>query len=503
MATTTILSGKPGRTIQVNEPSADLTVYVRAAGDDADDGFSEANAKLTIQAAVEVLPFTRDKKVTVDVGPGTFAGFYLGDVFDWAVKAPALMSNLTIQGTMAEATITGYSSGTASGGSIDGDGRYVLNKPAGGDNWVPDALIGKQLRTTVAGPSFGYIIDNDATTLTLAAKEDVTKWDAPFDATTVFTIYDHMTDITSGALPATADDFYATMYNLMTHITIKDIVFEPLGAVWPTVMYFWGCQGSITLDRCKFVGLAGGSANIYRSLSVDNCESLAVDECLFLYSGWTDDGGPIATRRTPYVYLTSNTFIGDKFGETIFLQDTAPGSFMIGSYLDGLAGGSWGLVLSGQSTAFRVTESYITDYTTDGIYGLYGKVDLYVAFSVIEDCRYGILLSSTELGLGNTLTIPGEATHLTYPVTIDNCANDAIMLRGCDASVQALTGTGAAGYGIRIGNLARVIVDGNTDITGTTNDFIINATPGTYAGDLASPGDSVVDAGSGAIIIRE
>ncbi len=130
MTSKKILSGRNAFAAVQEKTLEDLTIYVRAAGDDTDDGLTAGTAKASFQAAFDLI-CDSEHVITVDAGPGTFIGqakltgiTFTGD------------GCLKIQGTKALAILDGSNAGTADGTTSS---SKVEDTGAG---WTASELIG-------------------------------------------------------------------------------------------------------------------------------------------------------------------------------------------------------------------------------------------------------------------------------------------------------------------------------------------------------------------------
>lgn len=131
---------------------ANLTLYVRTTGNDANTGLTSGTALLTIQEAINRIPESIGHTVVVDIGEGTFGGFTLP-----ARTYTADTASLTIKGVTT--TATGLASGTASGTSTGGTTTTLVDS---GQSWTANDLRG---RMALVDGEYRIIYSNDATSL--------------------------------------------------------------------------------------------------------------------------------------------------------------------------------------------------------------------------------------------------------------------------------------------------------------------------------------------------
>jgi len=119
--------------------TGNMTLYVREAGDDANDCLTVGTACRQIQRPVNLVPriISDGDDVLIDVGAGSFVafnanGFTLG-----------IGSTFAIRGTLGLATgLTGRNTGTRTGSGSIGYHTYFDDSDEA-DRWVPDELAGK------------------------------------------------------------------------------------------------------------------------------------------------------------------------------------------------------------------------------------------------------------------------------------------------------------------------------------------------------------------------
>ena len=129
-----------GKTVSITAP---LTLYVDVAGSDLNPGTQNAPFA-SIQAALDSLKGLEiAAPVNIQVGAGTFAGFYV----------PALTVLQPIGATSASVTLTGTISNSISGTCVTStvDGTMVLTDAS--KAWTVDEHVGKLVTATVNGAS--------------------------------------------------------------------------------------------------------------------------------------------------------------------------------------------------------------------------------------------------------------------------------------------------------------------------------------------------------------
>jgi len=114
----------------IKQTTSAKTYYVRTTGNDSNDCLTTGTACLTIQAAVDLVPFAVQDATTIDIGAGTFDSFVIANKSLGA-------TSLSITGVMANSTLaTGTATGTADGG----DTTYLEDT---GQSWTSGDLVGR------------------------------------------------------------------------------------------------------------------------------------------------------------------------------------------------------------------------------------------------------------------------------------------------------------------------------------------------------------------------
>ena len=147
---TTYISDQGTRASVSYSTVANSTLYVRTTGDDTNSCLTSGSPCLTINGAINKIPFVIGHDTTVDVGPGNFA--------EYALTGRVIQTGATLKvtGTLAAPTLTtGTASGTATGGS-----NYQMIDS--GQAWTVGDLEGHYL---LIGGYYKLIYSNDATTI--------------------------------------------------------------------------------------------------------------------------------------------------------------------------------------------------------------------------------------------------------------------------------------------------------------------------------------------------
>lgn len=153
-----------------NQTTAPVTLYVDAAGNDANAGTATAPL-LTMQGAFSRIPKRVRHPVNINVGPGTFAGAWVeGYTIDRSISQETA-AGIQVNGTLANAVAaTGASSGTVASSTVavfTTGATNTITKTAAG--WTVNDFRGKLLTFTSGARSGKYypIMSNTATVLTV------------------------------------------------------------------------------------------------------------------------------------------------------------------------------------------------------------------------------------------------------------------------------------------------------------------------------------------------
>lgn len=193
----TIKYAEPDRSLYTiaTRTVANMTLYVRDTGDDANPG-TAALPMLTIQAAVNRIPKFVDHIVVIDIGAGSFTTF---NVSNFVISPDG---GIEVKGTLITATLaSGLTSGTSTGGS-----KTTLTKTGAG--WTVDDLRGRWVQ--LSPTNLYLILSNTATTLTIVGEHNTTM------SGKVFVIRDNGTLLTDGKVLVTniAGDNYTPVLTI-------------------------------------------------------------------------------------------------------------------------------------------------------------------------------------------------------------------------------------------------------------------------------------------------
>jgi hypothetical protein len=225
--------------------AADTTYYVRATGDDANDGLSAGNALATIQEAVNRLPRVVRHALTIDIGEGDFDGAAF-EGFRVTASSTA-EGRLRVLGALGAPTGVGTPlTGTADSGSTTTLG---LSTAA----WTVNALKGMLV---LSNSEYRTIASNTADTITFQGE---------FSATTdakAFSIVESKTNIDTIETFASSACIYVAGCSTNWR---KNMVFENL-KLSPPASGFAGFMAfeteGLQLKTCQVVGTSGHSNGV-------------------------------------------------------------------------------------------------------------------------------------------------------------------------------------------------------------------------------------------------
>jgi hypothetical protein len=430
------------------ETLGSVTLAVSTAGNDAPSinrparivkGDYSAYPFLTVQAAINSLPKTIRHVTNINVGTGVFAGF--------SFEGFNLFAIASIIGTLDTwAPATGPSSGTATSGA---DGQLTLT----GAGWTVDDLVGKFL-TITAGTAAGTIIPiykNTSDTIYAAPYNTV------YDNTSQFVIQDAVTVVNSAAVSS-----------LATGVGIIVSANVPATLAYPAIqrVHIVSSPSITTMGiRC------------FNFCRVTNCQ---VDTGATMGIGFSS-----ANSSTGRVYFCVAA------GSNTAFNIGGPGSMSFaGNFARSSSSGISSYGCASQTAIF----GHVSRNCSYGI-SLTGCQELYTNYNmIILDCNYAIwsVRSSVSIYGGcafNNIAVMSTAldrtTILHYSGLISGSGNTGwgLNLNGVANSFQCLTATTPT----ITGTLGAVTVDGVNDETWAC---------------LATVGNAVVDAATGARIIR-
>ena len=456
--------------------TANITLYVATTGSDANDGLTVPTAMLTIQAAINKLPNIINHAVVINVGAGTFDGFSLdGRVF----VSGKLNASLTITGA-AFINYTPIGGGTGSGTSNSGTTRVLGDSTQA---WATNSLRGK---IVYVNSTYFIIRKNDATTLELVGFStslsgvayQIMGW-----ATTLNTLAAEGWGST-GVIAVVANSSNRNQFTI-TRFAIT----VPGGLAGIYVR-------ASTVPTFSFISTNGGGYGI-------NCQyciaSLVITDSVVTNNTSTSimffDVGHLAGSSRLLVYNALGA------GYSILVYSVCDINTGLNWYADDNAVGKGGICFDGCTTGY-MSDLYVTNHTATNAAGIcFSKGSaLRVTNITLTGNYHGIRLYGN---INNYYNIVANIL-LTGTNVISNNLHDGIHLTGpATFRLEAVTGTGNAGWGVNAQNGAKVYMNAATTLTGTLgNATVNNLTPLVWATDFATDGDSAVNDVDSSLIIR-
>ena len=468
-----------GRT--VSETTANITLYVATTGNDTNDCLTAPTACLTIQAAVNKVPRFIKHQVTINVGAGNFAAFYVtGRILEGWVGQGATYQ-FTIQG--ADYINFTPATGTGSGTSNGGDTQHLTDTTQA---WTANDLRGKMIYVNGA---YQIIRSNTATALetigvsssTLSGKAYVIKdWSTIINTNQTFgggTFSIYISQVLGQRV------WYAGLN--IDRIKVS----EPNATTYGIVAEMAG----VYLSNVSVVGPTNGSAgiNIYDFINVRLLNVVATGPAY----GIAFSGG-LNVKELKNVFGYQNATTG--------ISIVAEQATLMYVYAD--SGGGWGIVVD--YTFFcSVTSAYAAYNTGYGLFvmstqyfGLYGGEFNNNGYGIAVDTATSTPLVNTQSSFGST------GFDVRTAVSVHDNTNDGVILGyGANALIRstAITGTGNGGYGINMRYGAKLFFTSATTVTGSLGDIKVGDTAYTYATTFAADGSYVNDISEGTVCKRK
>lgn len=341
----------PGRKT-ITQP--DWTVHVDVvAGDDDNQGVYSDQPLATLQAAIAKMPFDRSVRTVIQLGAGEFDGATIGEITGY--KTPGILQAVEIKGTVQEYTpASGVSSGTASAGGTDANGRLTLTKPSGAANWTANDLVGKRIRITNGnGPAEAFIVANSTTLITTGF---VHHPDGPYDNTSEFVIEDWATRIKNTHAGSTTKLF--ELYNVQGFVQFTDLDIFPDSSIANAVGIDAHQANILKFEGCRFGGDATGK---HATPVVLNDVRLAIlNLCLF------DSVGGVSGSINGVLDKSYCTFFQPPANVNGAEVTAAFGASRIDNcYFAGDAQALRGVVI--EDSRLAITNTQIEDFANDGI----------------------------------------------------------------------------------------------------------------------------------------
>lgn len=472
-AETVIKNSKSGYASIATVTRADMTLYVRAAGNDSNDCLTSGNACLTIQEAVDRVSKQINHVIEIDVGPGNFAGV---DISGFTTIGSG---SFKLDGELDNPTLSpdNTTSGTTTGGST----TQCIDSAR---TWTTNEMIGMLV---LVDSEYRVVRDNTGTTINLVG---------PLGATCSGKAY----EILEQKTVLNSDGSWGFPLSLRN-----------IGGT-----YVSGTNSTIEISDIKVTG-GSGSINVY----CEHNESFILNR-VYCYGSeyfhfYFRDGGPIcgyelfATGATSGFYFDGGAEV--RIFKRNFAYDNTGSGFHFGYVVtmmiaydlyaddnDGHGIEMWGTPLW---TDFSTVHA--RNNGKSGVFLLVargGTVD-FDSGSVLEDnARYGI--EAGEWGYGNGAT--GASIGAKGTITIQNNTLGGIHLsRLSNIVISGMTGTGNGGYGLVLEDGSTAMITGATTITGSSGNATINSgsTVLVWSTDFNDDGDAVINIDNGCRIERK
>jgi hypothetical protein len=439
--TVRVLTGKAvGGTI-IEATDRDITLYVRAAGSDSNDGLTVGTALATVQAAIDKIPINVSHACVVDVGEGSFVGF-AADSYSFSIDG-----SLLISGALGAPTLTtGTTTGTATGGSAS----QLIDS---GQTWTTNELRG--MLVLVDG-EYRVAYKNNGTTIDFAG---------PYGGSVsgkAYSILEQKTELTG-----TPGFGYGPVNIANTRgSSNSDLIIENFITTTGTIgMWASRCECG-TIQNCRV-------DDAYYGMMIGYCVGgFKVAECHV--QGCTDVG------------IWFNLCYGVFNAQNLFAYDNGPAGIRVESVP--AFDGNYLYASSNSGCGLQIFSSNAADcdggiFENNGTYG-------------IEVDTIGDGSNQWALSYLNALGPISLANNTSGGLVVD--------LRGI-ATVSALTGSGNGGYGIEVRSGGLVRISSATAVTGSSGNATINGgtTALTYATHFGSNGDIAINSDNGTMMERK
>lgn len=473
----------------VTDVLADVTLYVRAGGDDLNDGLSEDTALATVQAAWDKIPKFVKHNVEIDIGPGSFTGFYASGytVYD--------LGKIHCHGTLDVASpATGTVTGTATGGSTTGLADT-------GQSWTTNDLRG---RLVLVGGEYRHIRSNTATTIEfIGALSDTASGKA-------YQIIEQKTVINSDSILAGWRVGLSGNRCRRSEIEISD-----LSITGGTVgISNWGGHG-VTWTRVHTTGNAYGGhvQSVHGESAIQDCffESALVyglvaveigQQLRVLRTGARGASTAGFFMAGPGAFPSSNQYVyADGCGDGIVFISF---SEVYGDYLFAEGNSGVGVALF---TSRLARFQYLTskDNGGDGLQVGTSEVLVKGTSVITGNGGYGVLVNP-ETSVTTDVPSVGGMVEIDGTCTVATNVSGGVYVRGRGAiRLGNVDGSNTGGYGVELTENSYGQITGQTGITGGSGDATIDggSTTLTWAVNFASNGDSEPNPSNFCLLARE
>jgi hypothetical protein len=484
----------------------DLTYYVTAAGSDSTGNGSSGAPWKTIQYAVNQIPKNIEHNVIIDVGAGTFAGFR---VTGFTVQDQA---SFIIRGTTsAFSPATGTASGTFTSSTHSATAAKATATDSG-QSWTVDNLKGKLLKI---GSEYRWIVSNTATVITYAGA---------FSATPNGKAYEIIKqDTILGTFPGTHRYGYIEMsgnnfggpvevaYAASSGCVIQDFECDGQGG------YYEGAWLENT-SAPHFIRLKSDTP--YWGIGGQNLSGTFICDTVWVNDSYNSASGSIYLIGAPEAKI-NNCYVEDGNNPAFHFADVqaatasncyAKGSAIGYSFLGCMIGN---LYYSESDTCTTGLMAMATQFL-DPIACTFSGGTTGVALNGVLSCIFDVVTISSNSGWGVISSMkhpisggtenlaPSNLSFSDDGATISSNGSGGILLKNKSfARLDDVSGSNTGAYGVKLETGSSATITEETEITGATNDMLIDTTAASYAGDFASNGSVVSDAATFCSVVRE
>lgn len=459
---------------------AALNLFVATTGSDTNDCFTSGTPCLTIQAAVNKVPRRITHPVTITVAAGTYANGVYIEGFSFEPSVDANGAYLQLQGTMSTASHTGTMTGTAAS-ATQGTGNTWGTFTVTAAGWTVSDLRGLILAIT-GGTGSGQITtiaDNTATVITIPGHwNDIPGWVTP-DNTSTFAIRDWSTSLSGtvnippGALGSAMGQASAAGAAIVVG-NVKDGVHGNRDTQR---------VGAVQIQNFKFTGTTRAIYSVNTDATSawwNNATSSLATDVAFIFD------------RTVFYSLVFNT--GNLGANTGFASTARSGIMTYGQIRSNVVtngasffGGNSNFTLSGGKLS--IAANSVRTMTAANTFSAFVTLDFPTDLNFVYD-KFNGYTNGDCIAIGNTSGAGSTTSYATYGTVnffgsdLSNCTGsntgNGLFVAGnvhVTNYTDPLTGTGNAGWGVRLADGAQMAASSATpSITGTLGDFSLDGT---------------------------
>lgn len=422
---------------------------------------SGASACLTIQGAIDKIPFLVQHPVTVDIAAGSYGGFAIQNKsFVAAVTATGAYINVRGAAQINVVPATGSATGTIASVTTDAVGFHVVTVTAAG--WTVNDFTGRFL-TLTGGSGSGQIcpiISNTATTITVSC----TFSPAPVGLSTTFAVTSPSVSVTTSInLPASADSAAGGA----TGMSVSQLHVPRGNAAYLNVqdIEFTGAFRSINAigsGPFQLVRIRAAPTN-QNSLGVAGLSMVNVSKCAFISGSGTAIFQLTATApQASRIVLTNSVVTSSSAAGTIDVGSQSGGLSVVSSELATTAASGVVVLDDGAGANLAFVTSRIRCDSTTGTIGVWvvgsgtqgvGSTPSGANFTsgagVVTGCATGMLAA----GVGKNVSVASTWTFLSNTLALSVTGGGKAMFTTAvptfttnttDISVDGVTSTRAA-----------------------------------------------------------